>query len=101
MPAPLEKTIFPGQSTILYAGQTLKFTTDVPLKLSLVPMGPDKILMKFKAHPGYTGDGSAAPLSTNVFVFWDNWNNEIYNGPPPMGEAWEGLLNTESGFTEK
>jgi hypothetical protein len=101
MPAPIVQVVEPGQSTILYAGQSLRFTTDVPLKLSLTPLEPGRIHMKVKAIIPRGGGGNApASGSEIVEIFWLNWDNEIYDGPPPEN-PWEGILLTESGFTEK
>ena len=96
--APMTKTVFPPQETINYGGQTLKFSTDVPLKISLEVVAPGKIRLKFKAHPGTGGN---APAATTVNIFWEDWSNEIYNGSAPVTEPWDGILLTESGFTEK
>ena len=95
LPAPLQKTVLPGQATIEYAGQTLRFTTDVPLKVNLTPLGADRIEIKIVAHPSYGGGN--APANTTVQIFWANWNDEIYDGPPPLGA----IILTESGLTEK
>lgn len=95
LPAPIQRTVLPTQATIEYAGQTLKFTTDVALKVSLTPLGGDRIELKIAAHPSYGGGN--APASASVQIFWENWNNVVYNGPPPWGV----ILLTESGFTEK
>ena len=96
--APLETGVAPGQTTLYYAGQALRFTTDVALKISLSAPEPGKIKLVVKAR-GVPGGGSA-PVST-IQIYWENWDNEIYAGPPPVGEEWSGILLTESGFTEK
>ena len=95
LPVPLQKTVLPPQTTIEYAGQTLRFTTDIPLKLTLTPLGTDRIEIKIVPHPSYGGGNS--PAGTTVQIFWENWNDEIYDGPAPWGV----ILLTESGFTEK
>jgi hypothetical protein len=100
LPAPLIKTVFPPQETIYYADQTLKFTTTVPLKVDLIALGPGKVRLKFKAAE-IRGGASAAPSAMTLQIYWENWDNEIYNGYPPTTEPWDGILNTESGFTEK
>lgn len=101
LPAPYQTVVPPGQTQIDYAGQILKFTTDVPLKVSFLPLEPGKIKLTFKALPQRDGGGNV-PASgwDNVEIFWENWNNEIYDGPPPE-DPWQGILLTESGFTEK
>jgi hypothetical protein len=95
LPRPVQKTVLPSQGTIEYAGQTLRFTTDVPLKVFLAPLGADRIEIKVVAHPSQGGGNS--PANTIVQIYWANWDDELYNGPPP----WSAILLTESGFTEK
>ncbi len=95
--APLETGVPAGQTTLHYAGQALKFTTDVALKISLSAPEPGKVKLVVKAR-GVPAGGSSS--NTKVEIFWENWNNEIYAGPPPA-DAWSGILLTESGFTEK
>jgi hypothetical protein len=97
LPAPLERTLFPGVSVIYYANQTFRFTTDVPLQVILLPLDETRIQLKFKARGGFQGESVAA---TTVEIFWDNWENEIYSGSAPIS-WWMGILLTESGFTEK
>ena len=99
LPAPVEESVAPGVSTIYYAGQTLRFTTDVPLKVFLSAVAPDRIFLKFRAPASYVPGGSST--SAVVEVYWENWSNEIYEGPPPTTPPWEGILLTEGGFTEK
>lgn len=95
---PLKKVVNPPQETINYAGQTLKFTTTVPLKVTLMDMGTGKVLLKFRAEGGLpAGD---APASNDVIVDWEDWGNELYNGAAPE-DTWSIYLLTESGFTEK
>jgi hypothetical protein len=95
---PLKTVVNPPQQTIHYAGQTLKFTTDVPLKVVLMDMGYAKIQLKMQSEAGATGGSS--PASTNVIVHWEDWSNDIYDGAAP-DDPWSVYLLTESGFTEK
>jgi hypothetical protein len=99
LPIPAEESVAPGVSTIYYAGQALRFTTDVPLKVFLSAISPTRILLKFRAPSSYVPGGSST--SAKVEVYWENWSNEIYEGPPPTTPPWEGILLTEGGFTEK
>lgn len=96
--APIETSVPPGVTTLHYAGQDLKFTTDVALKIELSAPEPGKIQLIVKARGVPPGASSA---NTEVQIYWENWDNEIYAGPPPVGEPWSGILLTESGFTEK
>lgn len=101
LPAPYQTIIAPGQTTIDYFGQQLRFTTDVPLKLNLVPLEPGRLFMKFNPLPAGGGGGNApAAGGDHVEIYWQNWDNELYDGPAPEN-PWENVLLTESGFTEK
>ena len=95
---PLKVVVNPPQQTIYYAGQTLKFTTDVPLKIALMDMGSARILLKMQSEAGAAGGMS--PASTDVIVHWQNWDSDIYDGAAP-DDPWSIYLLTESGFTEK
>lgn len=95
---PLKIVVNPPQQTINYAGQSLKFTTDVRLKVALLDMGTGRILLKFQSEA--VAAGGSAPASTNVIVHWADWGSDIYNGAAP-DDPWSVYLLTESGFTEK
>jgi hypothetical protein len=95
---PLKTTVNPPQATIHYAGQSIKFTTDVPLKVGLMDMGTGKIRLKFQSLA--STEGGFTPLSASVIVDWEDWGKEIYNGTAPE-DPWSVYLLTESGFTEK
>lgn len=100
LPAPLEKKITPGVTTIAYAGQNLRFTTDVALVIRFDAMSATQIKLTVKAY-GSTSP-SAASGTTDLNIYWENFNTDIYTGPaPPSSQPWEGVLNSESGFTEK
>ena len=98
LPAPLERSLFPGTSVIYYANQTLTFTTDVPLQVIPLPLDETRIQLKFKTRGG--AQGGSAPAATAVEIFWEDWESEIYSGSAPL-TWWQGILCTESGFTEK
>jgi hypothetical protein len=102
LPAPLEKDIFPGVSHVNYAGQNFTFNTPVPLHVSFVTKGFTIIELKFKVYPsaGSRGGASQASPDDQIAIYWNEWSVNVYAGPPPL-EEWEGLLHTESGFTEK
>ena len=40
------------------------------------------------------------PPVQNVEIYWDTFDDTIYDGDPPS-ETWVGGLNTEGGWTEK
>jgi hypothetical protein len=104
LPAPLEKKIQPGVTTVTYAGQDLRFTTDVPLFIRCFMLDETRLFLAVRAYGVPSLPGGVPPASSpqNEFqIYWENWSSEVHSGPPPVGEDWEGILNTESGFTEK
>ena len=98
LPTPLDKTVLPGTTTIHYAGLNLRFTTDVPLRVKLMPLSTTEVGITVRTH----GSVPVNPVSGNdsVEIFWEDFNESIYDGPPMIGE-WGGIINSESGFTEK
>ncbi|MBI4720485.1 MAG: hypothetical protein HY770_04565 [Chitinivibrionia bacterium] len=102
LPAPLERDIYPGVTNISYAGQSFRFETTVTIHVSLIPRGANLIELRFKVHQGTTTRTPVMAASPNmqIEIDWVNWNNTIFSGTPPP-DGWEGLLHTESGFTEK
>ncbi|GEM_PF-1628736 len=102
LPTMMEKDIYPGTTYVDYAGQTFRFVTSVTLHIKMVPKGASVIQFSFKARHSAGGQGGPGQVSgdSQVNIFWQNWNSGIYEGPPPA-EEWMGMLNTESGYTEK
>lgn len=98
LPAPLEKTILPGTTTISYAGQNLRFTTEVHLRVKLLAISPTQTAISVRVHGGIPVN--PAPGDDAVEIYWSNFDEDLYSGPPPT-EEWGGVLNSESGFTEK
>ena len=102
LPVPLEKDIIPGITHLSYAGQSFVFETSVLIHVSFVSKGFTFIELKFKTQPaaGSRGGASQASPDDQIAIHWNEWEVDIYTGPPPL-EEWEGILHTESGFTEK
>ena len=103
LPAPLEKKITPGITNIQYAGQDLRFTTSVSLIIRFDAVSATKIRLTVKTYGSSgTGGPSAASSTSELSIFWENFSTDVYVGTAPStSESWEGVLNTESGFTEK
>lgn len=102
LPARVVKTLFPGVTTIEYAGQSLRFETQVPLRVGLSPVSMTEIRLRFSSTRSTAGGAQGVQGEDNVQAIWVDWNSELYSGPaPPTWAEWDGILNTESGFTEK
>jgi hypothetical protein len=99
LPLPLEKKVPAGVTTVDYMGQTLKFTTAVPLVVKFEALSDYQIRLTVRTYSGTSG-GAQGSSAGSMNIFWEDWSNDVYDGPPPS-EPWEGILNTESGFTEK
>jgi hypothetical protein len=102
LPTKVEKDILPGITYVTYGGQNFRFDTSVAIHVTFLQKAPNLIEMTFKVR---SGEGmQSGPSSTSgaedITILWENWNSTIYEGAPPSGE-WVGMLNTESGFTEK
>lgn len=100
LPVPVERSVFPGVTTIQYAGQTLVFTTSVPLRVKLRADAVDKIVLRFRSQT--TGDDTSSPLSlfgSQTVIFWEQAADELYNGQAPPD--WVDIPLNEGGWTEK
>jgi hypothetical protein len=103
LPLPLEKDILPGVTYVTYAGQNFRFETTVVIHVSLIPRDFNLIELRFKSARSTSNPSiPAMGVSPNaqISINWENWNSVVYSGSPPPNE-WQGLLHTESGFTEK
>lgn len=100
LPAPLEKKLSPGVHTVSYAGQNLRFDSPVSLVVRFEPVSTSQIRLTVRVYGAPSGaQGSSS--SSEVTIYWENFESELYNGPPPVSSDWSEVLNTESGFTEK
>lgn len=98
LPMPMQKIIYPGATTVEYAGETLVFTTSVALLAKFQFISATEIEVTVSTH---TGGRAAASAPGNILrIYWQNEDEYIYDGEPPE-EEWTGILLTEGGFTEK
>jgi len=99
--APVEKSIFPGVTTVQYANQTLVFTTTEPLKIKLQVMPAGHVQLSFKKAPSRTTQGQQgmATAAGQTVIFWEQAAESVYNGT--AGEGWFDIPLTEGGWTEK
>jgi hypothetical protein len=96
--APVEKKVQVGTSVVHYAGQSLRFTTPVALIVKLSPVSATEFRLVVSE---YGANGPSAGYLV-VEIYWEDFGSDVYTGPPPPeSEPWDGVLNTESGFTEK
>jgi hypothetical protein len=101
LPLPLEKKLLAGESTVQYAGQTLRFTSSVPLLVRLEPLSLTQIQYRVRVHPGFPiPSGPVGSAENNLVIFWVNIGTDIYEGGAPSGVI-EGVLNTEGGFVDR
>jgi hypothetical protein len=101
LPLPLEKKIPAGQTTIDYAGQTLRFTTSVTLYVKLEPISLTQIRYTVRVYPGVPlPSGPVGSAENNLEIYWVNVGTDVYEGGAPSGTI-EGILNTEGGFVDR
>jgi hypothetical protein len=102
LPTKVQKYIPKGTTQVDYAGESFLFVTTVPLQVTFAPAGENKIRLTFRTvAPARGVGGPKISLYENyVQVHWIEWNTDVFSGEPPEG-AWSGILDTESGYTEK
>jgi hypothetical protein len=101
MPVPLEKKIPIGETLVVYAGQTLRFTTTVPLYLKLEPISATQIQFRVRVYPGLPiPSGPVGTAENSLEIYWVNVGTDVYDGGAPSGII-EGVLNTEGGFVDR
>jgi hypothetical protein len=98
LPMPLQKTIYPGVTTVEYAGETLVFTTSVPLLAKFQFISANEIEVSVRTHS--SGRAVTNAPGNLLRIYWQDEDRIIYEGEPPE-EEWTGILLTEGGFTEK
>ena len=103
LPLPLEKKVPAGETVIVYAGQTLRFTTSVPLFVRLEPIPPSSTLIQYhvRVYPGHpVPSGPVGTAENSLQIYWVNFGTDVYEGGAPS-ETLEGILNTEGGFVDR
>ena len=101
LPAPLEKKINPGISSVSYMGQTIRFVTPAALLVKCDPEDTTHFRMSVSLYPGTPVPNSVGSNAENLNIYWTNYSTEVYNGGVPMGEPWTGSFNTEGGFVDR
>jgi hypothetical protein len=102
LPQPLEKKVLAGTSTVVYAGQTLRFTTPVNLILRCEPESETRFKITVGVYPGTPlPNGPETVAAQNLNIYWSNFGTDVYNGGVPVMEPWTGWLNTEGGFVDR
>lgn len=96
--APLDKKLSPGTTPVQYAGQTFVFTTNILLRVKFQMVNSTQFELNVTAL-NYT-PGAAGPGGPAVSIFWDDNNDQIYDGDPTSA-GWTGVIDTEGGWTEK
>ena len=98
---PLEKKLPAGESSVEYAGQTIRFTSSVPLYVRFDSISPSQVQYRVRIQTGFALP--SAPIGTvenTLAIYWVNVDTDIYNGGVPSGTL-EGILNTEGGFVDR
>lgn len=96
----LDKRVLPGITFIQYEGQVFRFATPVTLNVNFETLSASLIHLTFVAPPG--GPGQHVTANTvKVAVYWVTFDTNIYEGAAPVGEPWDGILNTEGGFVDR
>ncbi len=101
LPVPLEKKITAGTTNVTYLGQTLRFTTSVPLLVKCDAESSTRFKMTVTLYPGTPlPNGPNTYAAENLYIYWSNFGTDVYNGGIPSGEltTW---LNTEGGFVDR
>ncbi len=88
---PLEKSS-QGTFTIEYAGQHFRVNSTVPIKVRFEVVSSNQVKLTFVSETGIAG---------RVSIYWVEFQTNIYSGPIPTIEPWEGTLNTEGGFVDR
>ena len=101
LPIPIEKAVLPGVSTIQYAGQTFVFTTSVGLKVRFHAISAGEFEMEVRSLQGHgSGHPNASSPTDEIVIDWKEFNQRLLDGDASK-LPWDGLLNTEGGWTEK
>lgn len=98
LPAPMVEKVSVGTTVVQFYGQNLRFTTPEPLRVQLDPVDATHFRLTVRVMGGSGGPGAGYEI---LDIYWTDFGTTVYNGPTPSGEPWTGVLNTESGFTEK
>lgn len=98
MLVPVEKKIQAGTTVVSYGGQSLRFTTPVALVAKFDPVNS----VDFRLTVHVYGDPGPSAMSGEFELVWEDFQKEVYNGPPPPpGDPFSEIFLSESGFTEK
>jgi hypothetical protein len=98
--APVDRSVFPGVTTIQYANQTLVFTTAVPLRVKLQVLASGIVELRFKAQQTRsTTGGNQSSAGGQTVIFWEQAGEDIFNGS--ASGDWTDIPLTEGGWTEK
>ena len=101
LPDRMEKTLYPGETGVTYAGQNFVFNTTVIIHITFIPLDINKIELKVKTMPTRgEPSGDQTQGEELLYIDWLNWNDVLYNSTPPTA-PWGIILDTESGYTEK
>jgi len=98
LPAPKTEAVFPGVTSVLYAGETFVFTTTVKLSAKFEWIGGNQIRIQVRTSSTPRQGMELAPGQA-LRIYWEDEDETLYDGTPPS--EWSGIVLTEGGFTEK
>jgi len=98
IPVPVTEAVFPPSARLMYAGESFVFNTTVKLSVTFEFRLPNEIHLKVRV--GVPLQTLSSTVVQNVQIYWEEGNEDLYNGIPPEGE-WTGVILTEGGMTEK
>ena len=99
LPVPLVKVIYPGQSTVVYAGETFIFATTVKLSAKFEFVTSSELQLTIRTSPTHRQGAAPAAPGQMLRIYWQDGDEVLYDGEPP--DEWSGIVLTEGGFTEK
>ena len=99
LPVQQPVAVFPGVTSIGYAGHTFVITTPVKLSAKFETINWAEIRITVKTAPSHRTLVTPAPGQPLV-IYWQEGDETIYEGDPPDDE-WTGIVLCEGGFTEK
>jgi hypothetical protein len=98
LPVPKTEAVFPGVTSVSYAGETFVFTTTVKLSAKFEWIGGNQIRIQVRTNTT-PREGMELVPGQALRIYWEGEGETLYDGTPPS--EWIGIVLTEGGLTEK